>query len=129
METSMKRNLNHLYALGAMLGLALAVSPASAAGIQDVVDNVTGQIGSVKTVIAATSFIGGLVLGFGGIMKFLEHSKNPMQVKLSEGMWRLGVGVALIALPQVLGVGIGTLFDSASMVDAGGGGLDSLSVQ
>ena len=86
-------------------------------GIGTVAENVEGNIQQIASLVVAGAFLGGITFVALGLMRIKAAvDSQGQQVKYSEGLWRLGIGAALVALPAVTGVGVSTLFGS------GGGG-------
>ena len=86
-------------------------------GIGGVAENVEGNLSQIASLVVAGAFLGGIAFVAMGLMRLKAAvDSQGQQVKYSEGLWRLGLGAALVALPAVTGTGIGTLFGS------GGGG-------
>lgn len=64
--------------------------------------NVSRSFNGLGDLFLGGCFLGGMGLSGMGIMKLRQASEDGgRQVKYSEGVWRLGVGAALIALPTV----------------------------
>ena len=86
-------------------------------GIGTVAENFEGNIQQIASLVVAGAFLGGITFVALGLMRIKAAvDSQGQQVKYSEGLWRLGIGAALVALPAVTGVGVSTLFGS------GGGG-------
>lgn len=70
---------------------------------------VRSQLGEVGNLVVAGAFLAGLGLTGAGLFKLKAAADSQgQQVKYSEGLWRLGVGAGLVALPAITGVGVGT---------------------
>jgi len=122
--TSMLNRLHSLpYKLLASATVAMASTGARAEGnVGDVADNLITQASSVGKLIVAGSFIGGLVMLGTGLMKLKQAAENPNQTKYSEGIWRVAVGAALVAIPAFTGTLSETLgLGAAPGITAGGG--------
>ncbi len=104
------------------LALAALAAPALAEGqgVGGVAETLTSQAEPIRILIATAAFVLGLGIGASGIMKFKQHSENPQAVPLTQPLVRVIVGAMLIALPSVLGVGIGTFFEDATTTNASG---------
>ncbi len=71
-------------------------------GISQIATNVNGTFGSITNLLLNGALLGGLGLSGAGLLKLKAASDDGGQrVKYSEGMWRLGVGGGLAALPFV----------------------------
>ena len=101
----------------ATVAIMFAPKDAEAQGIGDVAANVEGNLSQIASLVVAGAFLGGIAFVAMGLMRLKAAvDSQGQQVKYSEGLWRLGLGAALVALPAVTGTGIGTLFGS----DGGG---------
>jgi len=88
----------------------------------DVAQNLIDQAGAVGKLVVAGTFIGGLVMLGTGLMKLKAAAENPNQTKYSEGLWRCGVGAAMVAIPAFSGTLSATLgFGDSPDITAGGG--------
>ena len=77
--------------------------------IGDIANTLETQLGSVGKVVGAGAFVAGLAFVAMGLMRLKAAvDSQGQQVKYSEGVWRIVVGVGLVALPAVIGVGQGT---------------------
>lgn len=64
--------------------------------------NISRSLSGVGDLFLGGCFLGGMGFSGMGIMKLKQASEDGgRQVKYSEGVWRLGVGAGLIALPTV----------------------------
>lgn len=100
----------HKLAAAVTTGLMLAGTDAHAAqNMKNVTTNIVNSTSSLPNLISIVAYIAGLAMAVFGIMKIKEHVDNPGQVKLKDGIIRLGVGGALLALPFVLNVMTNTL--------------------
>jgi len=80
-----------------------------AGNVGDIADKLETQLGSVGKVIGAGAFVAGLAFVAMGLMRLKAAvDSQGQQVKYSEGVWRIVVGVGLVALPAVIGIGQGT---------------------
>ncbi len=75
-------------------------------------DNLRGQLSNVGQLVGGVSALAGICLSLVSMFKFKQYSSNPQDPnnKLSSVMVYLIVGVALIGLPELLDVGITSLF-------------------
>jgi hypothetical protein len=98
--------------VGAMSAADTAQAQATGASpnnIGDVANTLTDQFGNLGTAITGGSFIVGLVFIGAGMMKLKAAvDSQGQQTKYGEGLWRLGLGAGLAAVPAVMGVGLGT---------------------
>lgn len=79
-------------------------------GIGDVARQVNTNLSDIARLVMAAGFVGGLGLLGLGLMKLKQASDDQGRTKYSEGLWRIGVGAALVALPTMTGTSIATLF-------------------
>jgi hypothetical protein len=89
------------------VGLMASANVAQAGGgvnMNDVTTNITNASAGMPNMISIVAYIAGLAMGVFGLMKIKEHVDNPGQAKLKDGIIRLGVGGALLALPFILNV-------------------------
>jgi len=111
--TIAKLSIISFAAVGAFLG---AVDPAAAVeGIGGVAERVNDQASEFFPLIGTIVQMLGLVLGIVAIMAFKKYNDDPRQFPLKNV---LGAGLAailLIAMPSVMGVGIGTFFEDGTM--------------
>jgi hypothetical protein len=124
MKKILEKVRNAQYALGAALTVAaISATEANAATtIGDAAGKLNTQIGTMgKATIAGLFLLGIFSLG-AGLSKLKQAAESQgQQVKYSEGMWRIGVGAALVAIPAFSGMLTGT-FDlgTVTMTDRGG---------
>lgn len=106
-----------VYGVPAAVAVAVLSSPAAAAGpeikkgdgVGSVAKTVNESLGGISELVMAGSFVAGLVLAAAGLMKLKQAADTQgQQVKYADGLWRLGIGVCLVALPAVIGSGLGT---------------------
>jgi len=106
----MKLNTHKLAAavtIGLMTGSPMAAHAAQ--NMSNVSTNIVKSSAGLPNLISIVAYIAGLAMAVFGIMKIKEHVDNPGQVKLKDGIIRLGVGGALLALPFILNVMTNTL--------------------
>lgn len=78
-------------------------SAQASGGLGTVATNVTNTFDALGQLILGGMFLGGVGIGGAGLMKLKQAAETQgQQVKYSEGMWRVGVGAGLIAIPAVL---------------------------
>lgn len=64
--------------------------------------NITQSIASLPGLVAAISYLAGLLLAVLGVMKIKDHVENPSQTPLKDGAIRLLAGGMLFGLPILL---------------------------
>jgi|GEM_PF-5260035 len=116
------------YGAGAALTIALSTNPALAGeGFAGLSDNLNKQMGAAAKLVVGGSFVAGVVLVAGGLMKLKQAvDTQGQQVKYGDGLWRLALGSALVALPMITGLGKDTIFGETQT--EGVGGLTDFSV-
>jgi hypothetical protein len=90
------------YSLVASAGLLVAFAPEAAQAannFSNLSTNVAASLASVPGLLAAVSYLFGVILIILGIIKIKEHVEKPDQTPLKEGAIRLIIGGALFALP------------------------------
>ncbi len=86
----------------ALASEASAQTGGAAGGINGVTTNLNNTFGGITNLLLNGALLGGLGLSGAGLLKLKAASDDGGQrVKYSEGMWRLGVGGGLAALPFV----------------------------
>ena len=108
----------------ALLALTPSLALAQNADVGAIADSLASQTTSVTTLITIASFAIGVFMAVAGFLKFRANSQNPNDPsnKLSTAFMLIFVGAALVALPTVIGTGIGTIFgDGATSTDGTAG--------
>jgi hypothetical protein len=120
------------------MALAAATASIMASGAHAQVKDVAGVSGKVGDQLIAlgslagiVAFLAGFVFGIMGFMKLKANASNPNDPsnKVSTGFILIFVGAALIAVPTVMGVGIGSIFGTGgenTKLDAKGGGFTAI---
>ena len=112
------------YVIGA--SITMAAIPATNANASTTVgtaaENLGAQAGQIGKLITAGAFVGGIVMLASGLMKLKQAAETQgQQVKYSEGMWRVGVGAGLVAIPAFGGMLTNTFsLGSVTITDGGG---------
>lgn len=94
------------------VGLMLFALSANAQGVPsnmtvgDVAVAIKGQLPGVLNVMEAIAYIGGLGLGFKGILKLKENNESKGQVKLATPILMIIASVILLALPTAINTGV-----------------------
>ena len=115
----MKKILHRVSAF--TLASALMASPVYAKTAGEIADSLSAQLGSVSTLLTVLAFVLGVGICIAGLLKFRAHSQNPNDPsnKLSHALALIFVGAALVAIPELLGSGISTVFgEGADTTDA-----------
>jgi hypothetical protein len=99
---------------------------ALAEGVGAMAERVRGEIAGIAALLGTASFLFGLLMAMLGIWRFMAHGRDPMRYPLGDAIWRVTAAAMFIALPELLGVGVGTFFGSdASVLDASGSGVSN----
>ncbi len=77
----MKKVILGLTALAALAASAVALA-ASGAGVAVIADNVTSNLASIAKLVTAGSYVAGIALVVGAIVKFKAHKDNPTQIPI-----------------------------------------------
>ena len=111
--------------VGAMMvaGVVAGYAPDAHAAGQDfstIAANIAQSIRDLPGLLAALSYLFGILLGVLGVMKIKDHVENPTQTPLKDGAIRLAAGGALFALPIMFEamfatVGQGQTVDAAQL--------------
>lgn len=120
------------YFAGASAAFALSVDDLFTPGLgqnnlSTIADNMTGSSASLPGLVAALSYLLGLLFGVAGIFKLKEHVENPSQAPIGQSIVRLLIGGALFALPTIYGAVYTTIAGEnglATFTPAGGIGVD-----
>ncbi len=86
------------YAVTTLLGMHDAHAQSA---VNSMITNLQGNIANVPKLIYGASYIGGTTALMMGAFKLKAHAENPGQTPMQQGLARLGVGGALIALPTI----------------------------
>lgn len=116
----MKKFSNRI-AMGLLV--AAAAQPALAQDVGAMAKGIGDQATDVGKAIMIIIAVAGVVVALMGLLKFKAHSANPNDPsnKLSSAFMMIFVGAAMVALPEVLGTGISSLFGDRGGALTGGG--------
>ncbi len=70
-------------------------------GFNQLLGNIITSIDSTPGIVTAASYLLGLVMIVGGILKIKDHVETPEQVQIKEGVIRLLIAGALFTLPVI----------------------------
>ena len=110
--------------MGAIMvaGMVAGQAPEAHAGnnFSNIAANITTSIQDLPGLLAAMSYLFGILIGVLGVMKIKDHVENPTQTPLKDGAIRLAAGGALFALPILFEamfstVGQGQTVDAAQL--------------
>ena len=100
----------------AFLSVGLFASHANAQGTGNlgaVATTISGSFSGVGNMMLGGAFLGGVGLCGAGLMKLKAAADSQgRDAKYSDGMWRLGIGAGLVALPAVTNIMKGTILGS-----------------
>ena len=123
-EKTSSRNLALFTAIA--VGALLLAEPAFAGGgsfnasgksIGSVATNITSSIKGIGPLITAICYVGALVFGLIGAMKWKAYGEQPDRTPLKIPITYWGIAVLLAGFPEFMGTGITTLWGSgASLV-------------
>ena len=105
------------YLLGAVMTMPLIALPQESVaagigggGLAGAKDTWKTQMAGVGDIVSMGCGVVGLVMSAAGVMKLKQAADSQgQQTKYGEGLWRLGVGGALCALPAVSSTMTGTV--------------------
>ena len=116
--------LSGLTALAASAGYSAFALADNSGGIASLATSWGSTAQTLSTTIGQGVFLLGIVTALGAALKFKAHGEDPRQTPLKICLIYAFAAAAMIGLPTMLGVGVGTLFgSSASVVDGSGSAL------
>lgn len=80
-----------------------------------VANNVTNSLKGFSSLITMICYVGALVFGLIGAMKWKAYGEQPDRTPLKIPLTYWGIAVLLAAFPEFLGTGISTLFGSSGV--------------
>lgn len=116
-----KRNVAiSLCAIGGLSLLCYADSSFAVDTIGTMASSVTKTFASIGKLITAGSYIAGLGMSVGAIMKFKQHKDNPTQVQIGQPISLVLIAAALLFMPTLLKTVGATMFGTASSAGPSG---------
>lgn len=108
----MSKKIIHIAGAAAVLALTASGAMAQVADVKEVSEKIGTQLEALGSLAGIVAFLSGFVFGIIGFMKLKANAANPNDPsnKVSTGFILIFVGAALIAVPTVMGVGVGSLF-------------------
>ncbi|HCJ61239.1 MAG: hypothetical protein DBW67_07420 [SAR116 cluster bacterium] len=107
-----------------LLLILMPIDLAWAEGIGAMAERVRGEIAGIAALLGTASFLFGLLMAMLAIWRFMAHGRDPMRYPLGDAIWRVTAAAMFLALPELLGVGVGTFFgQDATILDASGSGV------
>lgn len=102
------KNIYNKFAATIFAGLMIGMDTAHASGggstgnnFSKIAHNIADSTSELPGLLAAMSYLFGILLGVLGVMKIKDHVENPSNTPLKDGAIRLAAGGALFALPIV----------------------------
>ena len=119
------------YVVANILGAhdALALDQGSSGGIGAVVSNAQTGIKSAANLVYTAAYTGGVTALMMGAFKLKAHAENPGNTPMAQGLARIGVGSALIALPTVAQTGMESLLGTNTTTTLQGGTVTGVQAQ
>ncbi len=99
--TKLIRNKSLQMSAAFVAGYMMTSTTAHANNFSSVASNIVASITNLPQLLAALSYMFGILLGVLGIMKIKDHVENPGQTPIKDGAIRLAAGGALLALPII----------------------------
>ena len=93
--------------------LSATEASAQAASAGKIADTVSTNIQSVGNLLLSGSFLAGVGFAGAGLLKVKKAADSDGRDPYGPGLWRLGVGGALVGLPALTAAMKGTLFTGA----------------
>ena len=108
----MSKKIIHIAGAAAVLALTASGAMAQVADVKEVSEKIGTQLEALGSLAGIVAFLSGFVFGIMGFMKLKANAASPNDPsnKVSTGFILIFVGAALIAVPTVMGVGVGSLF-------------------
>lgn len=99
--TKLIRNKSLQISAAFAAGYMMTSTPAHANNFSSISQNIVSSIANLPSLLAALSYMFGILLGILGILKIKDHVENPGQTPIKDGAIRLLAGGALLASPIV----------------------------
>lgn len=85
------------------------VAFATGATVADIADTVVAEIAGIPDIIAAISYLIGVVCGIKALLKFKEHNESKGQVKISTGIILIVASAFFLGMPVLVKMGYETM--------------------
>lgn len=85
--------------------------------------DITQSFIGITHLITVLSYVGGIALIIGAILKFKQHKDNPTQIPIGTPIALVFIGAALLFLPSILDVTGATMFGAGGGKTAGPTGI------
>ena len=99
--TKLFKNKSLQMAAAFTAGYMMTATPVHANNFSSISKNIVESVANLPALLAALSYMFGILLGVLGIMKIKDHVENPGQTPIKDGAIRLAAGGALLALPII----------------------------
>lgn len=96
-----------------LIGTVAASTQAHADSLGTIASNIESTFQNVGNLVIGASFLGGVGLTTNGLFMLKKASESQGQVPYTQPLIRIGVGAGLAAVPAVVGVGVGTLWNGS----------------
>jgi len=83
-----------------------------------ILNNIILSLASLPGLIAAITYLLGIVIVVMGVIKVKEHVETPEQTKMQEGVIRLVAGGALLAMPTIYNAMFNTIDGTGGVLTA-----------
>ena len=104
---------------GFMAGMMMTTSAQAATkNFGSIASNIVTSIATLPALLAALSYMFGILLGVLGVLKIKDHVENPSQTPLKDGAIRLAAGGGLFALPIIYEAMINTVGNNGAQTTA-----------
>ena len=96
-------------------GTGIAI-PNNGKSISAVSQNITNSLRSAGVLVTALAYLGALVFGFMGALKWKAYGEQPDRTPLKVPVTYMAIAAILAALPDFLGTGVATIWGSGATV-------------
>ena len=119
----MMKTITALWGIQGRLSAGFAVMAASLLSATDasaqasagkIANTVTGNVQSIGNLLLSGSFLAGVGFAGAGLLKVKKAADSDGRDPYGPGLWRLGVGGALVGLPALTAAMRGTLFGTGT---------------
>ena len=103
----------HAFSGGGSGGIAISNNGKT---IGTISQNITTSLRSAGVLITALAYLGALVFGFMGALKWKAYGEQPDRTPLKVPVTYMAIAAILAALPEFLGTGVATIWGSGATV-------------
>ena len=90
--------------------------PSSGQSLGAISNNVTSSLRNAGVLVTALAYLGALVFGFMGALKWKAYGEQPDRTPLKVPVTYMAIAAILAALPEFLGTGVATIWGSGASV-------------